>query len=425
MAIQSVRANIAGTWYDLTYNSETRRYEAEATLTGTSFYEEGGVYNVVVEATDDTGQVVTADGNTLNGLNLVLLENTPPEIVELSPQPGYLPTNIPTFTFTVTDDGSGVDLDSISVTIDGVETAVTVTGDNASATVSATPRAEVADGTHEIVFTAKDRDGNTCEIPAVYIVDGTPPLLEITSEVPDMTDAYSVVITGTTSDITTPPVSVSITVNGVIVASPPVNDGAFSADVPLETGWNDVVLSSTDRAGMAQRAIYRIMRLVTDRTEADVKAVRTLADKIARKRATAAELAEWNAGTLKGAYNVGDMNRVTAAMEYLNGIFTVRGYDTGYTPVEITHLDGTVDTVWREEDEHIRFANIEAYRKNVAALRGQFTQLATTPETPESMEKLTWDKANDLETILLGVDDGLRRMEKNVFYSGEVFAGEV
>jgi hypothetical protein len=425
MAITSVRANIAGTWYDLTYNAETRRYEAETTLYGTSFYEDGGTYNVTVEATDDAGQVATADGSTIKGLNLVLLENTPPEIVELSPQPGYLPTNIPTFTFTVTDDGSGIDLDSISVTIDGVETEVILTGDNTSAAVSATPKAEVADGTHEIVFTAKDRDGNLCEIPALYIVDGTPPLLEITCQVPNVTDAYSVMITGTTSDETTPPVSVAITVNGVIVASPPVNDGAFSADVPLETGWNDVVVSSTDRAGMVQRAVYRIMRLVTDRTEADVKAVRTLADKIAQKTATAAELATWNAGTLKGAYNVSDMNRVTAAMEYLNSVFTERGYNTGYTPVEISHLDGTKDTVWQENDEDIRFTNIETYRRNVAAIRAQFTQLSTTPETPESMQLLTWAKANDIEKILVDIDGGLWRMEKDRIYSGEVFAGEV
>lgn len=141
--------------------------------------------------------------------------------------------------------------------------------------------------------------------------------------------------------------------------------------------------------------------LVTDRTQADAAARND-----------------------KGTYRSADLNRVTEALEDLESRLAALGYITGYAPVYILHLDGTTDTVWMEDDEDIRADRIEAYRANVASIRGAFTHLAATPQTPADLELLTWAEANDIERILQAVDDSLRRMALSRWYSGEIYSGE-
>lgn len=141
--------------------------------------------------------------------------------------------------------------------------------------------------------------------------------------------------------------------------------------------------------------------LVTDRTQADAAARND-----------------------KGTYQAADLNRVTAALEDLESRLAALGYVTGYAPVYILHLDGTTDTVWREDDEDIRADRIEAYRANVASIRSAFSQLAATAQTPADLELLTWAEANDIERILQAVDDSLRRMALSRWYSGEIYSGE-
>lgn len=171
-------------------------------------------------------------------------------------------------------------------------------------------------------------------------------------------------------------------------------------------------------------ADFDFSTLITDRTQADLDALRAL---LSTPMAdwTAEQLAEFNLAVSKGAYNYTDLNRVTACMDYLNEVLTGLGYVTGYAPVYILHLDGTTDTVWRENDEDIRADRIEACRANVACIRGAFAQLAATPQTPADLELLTWAEANDIERILMAVEDGLRRMTQSRWYSGEIYSGEV
>ena len=68
---------------------------------------------------------------------------------------------------------------------------------------------------------------------------------------------------------------------------------------------------------------------------------------------------------------------------------------------------------------------LEIYRGNVAALRAVLPVGKSTPETPNSMERLTYQKANDLERILLDIDRLITNITLAWFYAGEVFSGEV
>ena len=82
--------------------------------------------------------------------------------------------------------------------------------------------------------------------------------------------------------------------------------------------------------------------LITDRQKSDADYARALIGKITDGTATAEELAEWNAATLKGVYDYTDLNRVTAAMDEINSLLSAAGYKTGYQPVEVHPSD--IDT---------------------------------------------------------------------------------
>lgn len=81
--------------------------------------------------------------------------------------------------------------------------------------------------------------------------------------------------------------------------------------------------------------------LIFDRTQADVDRAKYLAGLWVNGTftGTTAELAEW-ATDLKGAYNATDLNRVIAAMDYLNEYFLGLGYDVGYTKIAVPHQPG-------------------------------------------------------------------------------------
>lgn len=66
-----------------------------------------------------------------------------------------------------------------------------------------------------------------------------------------------------------------------------------------------------------------------------------------------------------------------------------------------------------------------AYLSNVEAIRSTLEVMSTTPETPESMEALTWVEANNIEQILLDVQmvidrviNGMARSNSFTFWSG-------
>ena len=61
----------------------------------------------------------------------------------------------------------------------------------------------------------------------------------------------------------------------------------------------------------------------------------------------------------------------------------------------------------------------------MSALREAIAVLPGTPPVPESIEGLTWQKANDIEQILFDINALLNNMESSFVYSGEVYSGEV
>ena len=118
--------------------------------------------------------------------------------------------------------------------------------------------------------------------------------------------------------------------------------------------------------------------------------------------------------TEKGFYNDSDLNRVGSAMAYLRD----RLNDNGYT------VDIEPYTAWEESD--IPTPNdMTLYLGCLGTLRSVLPLPDGTPETPDTMENLTYVTANDIEKILETIDDVLTKSITFVWYSGDIYSGEV
>jgi len=171
-----------------------------------------------------------------------------------------------------------------------------------------------------------------------------------------------------------------------------------------------------------------MLRLVTDRTEADVIRLKALRAKIYAVGWAALTDNEKNAwlygssyqelfgsdgeqlfdingealiatggdGTQRGAYNYVDFNRVGEAIQYLAGLLNANGY---YVAV-------SARTDWAVGDKP-RTSAAAAYLADVAAIKAIF--YGTTP-LPPSMNKLTYVGANNIEALLWEVERYLNLM---------------
>ena len=115
----------------------------------------------------------------------------------------------------------------------------------------------------------------------------------------------------------------------------------------------------------------------------------------------------------KGFYNVSDLNRVGAAMVYLRDRLNNNGYNIDISPkVDWRPIDVPTDT------------DMTLYLSCVGTLRNAFSVPIGTPETPATMNGLTYTTANDIEKILEIVDRMLILAINAVWYSGEIHSGE-
>lgn len=259
MAIQTVQANVNGTWHTLTYNPDNQRWEATITAPGaTSFNQPGGYYNVQVLATNTAGTQGTADGSTLPGLQLIVKETVAPVITITSPSNGARVTNSnQPVTFTVIDEagGSGVNLESVAVKLDNNPVSageITHSAVTNGYSFTFTPASPMGDGSHTVTVDASDNDGNAAEQKSTtFIVDTVAPSLNVTSPTDGLiTNSASITVTGTTNDATSSPVTVTVQLNSQDQGAVTVeSNGSFSKSITLATGANVIVVTSTDQAG--------------------------------------------------------------------------------------------------------------------------------------------------------------------------------
>ena len=118
--------------------------------------------------------------------------------------------------------------------------------------------------------------------------------------------------------------------------------------------------------------------------------------------------------TKKGHYNSEDLNRVGAAMVYVRDRLKDNGYDIEIDPY----------TAWAMSDIPSQ-SYMDYYLACVSTLRGAMALPIETPEAPSTAENLTYVAANNIEKIIELVDQMLTNSIAFVWYSGEVYCGEV
>ena len=114
---------------------------------------------------------------------------------------------------------------------------------------------------------------------------------------------------------------------------------------------------------------------------------------------TAQDIAE---RTQKGFYNVSDIDRINAYIEYLSGVLGLN--------LEVTEL---------LVGEALTRSIFDDILSNVNALRAAWYVADGTPETPIAVN-WDWQKANDLEKILFSLNEFWQSKTRDKIYSGTV-----
>ena len=260
MAVKTVQAIINGVTTNLTLNSSSGKYEATITAPVTSSYNvnAGHYYPVTIKATDEAGNVTTktdADTTLGSSLKLKVKEKVAPVITITSPTASArLTNNKPQIAFTVTDADSGVNPDTIKITIGAtaITSGITKTASGKGFACTYIPTTALADGSNTIKVDASDYDGNAAAQKSVtFVVDTVPPSLSVTAPVAGLiTNQENCTVTGTTNDVTSSPCTVTVKLNSGTAQSVTVNaDGTFSKDLTLVAGSNTITVVSTDSAG--------------------------------------------------------------------------------------------------------------------------------------------------------------------------------
>lgn len=260
LAIKTVQAIINGVTTTLTYNATTKKYEATITAPDKSSYSQSGhYYNVQVKATDEAGNVASADAShaTLgSSLRLTVKEKVAPVSTFVSPASGALIRSVkPTITWKVTDNDSGVNPDTIGITIDSgskITAGIAKTAITGGYQCVFTPPSDLSQGAHTVKVDATDYDGNPASQKSLsFTCDTVNPTLVISTPADKLiTKTPACTVSGTATDATTAPCSVTVKLNSGTAESVTVADsGAWSKALTLIEGTNTITVVATDRAG--------------------------------------------------------------------------------------------------------------------------------------------------------------------------------
>lgn len=260
--ISTVRAVVNGQTYDLTLNSSTGKYEAVITAPSKSSYpNDGHYYDVALTANDNAGNSVTIDSTHEtfgSALQLVVKEKVAPVISIASPSNGStITSSVPTITVNVTDNDSGVDVDTFTLKVGSTTVTAadcTVSDITNGKRFAYTPKTALADGECVITANVSDNDGNAAAaVSSTITIDTTPPVLDISAPADNIwQNTNKVTVVGVTNDATSSPVTVAIKVNGTDAGAVTVDsNGNFTKEVTLSEGENAIVITATDAAGKA------------------------------------------------------------------------------------------------------------------------------------------------------------------------------
>lgn len=140
--------------------------------------------------------------------------------------------------------------------------------------------------------------------------------------------------------------------------------------------------------------------LITDRTQEDLTYHLDLRKAIIERTATPLQWKEWLEGT-RGSYNATDLNRVGIAMIEAAKLVTELIKPVSVSPKTDWNIE---DIPTKEQTQHYLY-DIGRIKSAIA------TAVPDLPGVPDSMDKLTIDKANDIEKILLACQNIVKNIQ--------------
>lgn len=184
--------------------------------------------------------------------------------------------------------------------------------------------------------------------------------------------------------------------------------------------------------------------LVFDRTAADVARMAALASAAQKRPLTEAEVAEWNAAVVRGAYNAEDLNRVGAAAMFADAFLSsVQSEIDAY----ISALGVADDAIF---DAHVGAASAIAPRTDYAKdtsplMRADVTETIRAAAVTAArvginisvdVSRLNYEGANTVERALYDAyrhgenaistrKDKADRIAAAWYYSGDLFCGDI
>lgn len=273
MSIESVTLSLNGEIHNIPLDNLSKKYKKVISAPQNSSFAQNG-YPMILQIEDGAGNTITVtDNHAVYGadMRLNVFEETPPSITIVKPSTGaYIASHALSIEFTVTDNDSGVDESTISMQIDSFVAATsgitkTVISDGYRCLYSV----QLTDGSHMLKVNACDNDENQAtQKESVFVVDTTAPELNI-SEPPEQiyTKEGEGIISGTTNDVTSSPVTVQVILNSVDQGEVLVDaEGGFSKTLTWKKGINTIVVKATDKAGNSS-AVSRTVIYDTDAPE--------------------------------------------------------------------------------------------------------------------------------------------------------------
>lgn len=383
--VDSAYFDFRGRRYALVYDPVTGEYVAEFTAPGaTSWFMPEHLYRgaVTAEVTDVYGDLHSDTKET----GVRVLETTPPEIRVTTPEDWQVTANaVSTFRWIVIDDITGIDPETLTLRIDGVEkdgihierTPEYFHGNTSFDVVEGRLKMRYPRGTKPDNFFL-NKDGHL----VLRYESGNRPLLEINNagHLMEKPESYGkICFCSWTGEIA----------EGEHII-------AFNAC--------DYDMNPADTVTLR----YAVLFFIIDRTQADVDLAREL-NKMVK---SGMDVPDW-AGNLKGAYNASDMNRVGTGVWYYKNWSANYGY----------YLNVTARRNWTDADKPTQ-TDMETYLNDIKEVREKLLFPEYTPHPPESIRFLNWNGANDIERILTDAGYIFPQAKISYFASGEIAAGE-
>lgn len=197
-----------------------------------------GYWNYTIYANDSVGNLES------NQINVTVVDTTPPAILNLTPPENSIINTTPLICVNYSDSGSGVNISSVRIIVDGTERTenATITPDSICYTPSA-----LSDGLHNVTVILKDNAGNSNSTTWNFTLDTKPPVVKIIYPPEGKTfHVGSITVKGTATDN----IAVeSITVNSIQLGITAGKNVSFSKSVTLNPGRNKITVVAKDVAG--------------------------------------------------------------------------------------------------------------------------------------------------------------------------------